>query len=203
MLMNSSKFGVLFLCLFIVACGSSPKKDKVVEPSKVDAAPAKNTAAPVLTEVQKKQYLDAVAALKSGDYATAETMLNDLLNVIPNLAGAHVNIGLIKRAQGNEKGALAAFETALQHNPNNISALLQLSNAAQKEGRFLDSEAYLKRAHSVNSEDSLVNYNMGVLYELYLQDIDKAIKHYSKYVQLGRGDDIETVKRWIMLLERK
>jgi tetratricopeptide (TPR) repeat protein len=81
--------------------------------------------------------------------------------------------------------------------------LLQQSLIYQDQGDFLKAEDLLRRAEAIQPDHHLVNYNLGVLYELYLQDYSLAIKYYERYVSVSKADDVETVKRWIQLLERK
>ena len=95
------------------------------------------------------------------------------------------------------------FSQALEINPNFIDALLQQALIMQDAGKFTEAEDLLRRAEAINPKHPLVQYNLGVLYELYLQDYPLAIQYYKRYAALSSAKDVETVKRWILLLERK
>lgn len=191
--------------LLMTACSSAPKKEVeiLVDVSSTNNSSNKASAVPVLTEQEKQSYIEGVAALQAGEYETAEEVFKSLLSKHSNLAGALVNLGLIEKSRKNTEKAFDFFKKALSANPKNVAALVELGGYSQKAGRFLEAEAYYLKAYERDQNHSVVNYNLGVLYELYIQDYSKAIDHYEQYVELGEGDDIETVKRWIKLLERK
>lgn len=191
----------LLLCfpLILFGCASQSVSQKPVPKPLVD----KVVVAPVLTPEQSGQYNAALQALRSGRLSEAERGFSQLLKQHPDLAGASVNLGLIARKEGNEEQALAYFSRALESNPGNVEALLLLALKDQEDGNFWDAEAKLLKAVKVKPDFEAAHYNLGVLYELYLQETEKAIGHYQRYVALNRGEDVDTVVRWIRLLELK
>ena len=180
----------------IVACSSASKKPVIViEKTKNEL--------PVLTESQKNSYHEAVKYMASQQYAQAETIFNDLIKQQPRLTGAFVNLGIIRKNDKDLEKAKQFFIKALEINPNFIDALLQQALIHRDAGAFSEAEDLLRRAEAIEPKHALVNYNLGVLYELYLQDYSLAIKYYERYVSVSTAEDVETVKRWIQLLERK
>lgn len=189
---------VILLGVFLlVACGGAPKKPEIVIEKKVKDAP------PVLSEIDKKRFQDALQFMSLGDFDQAEPLFAQLIVDQPKLTGAYVNLGVIKKANKQTEEARAFFNKALEVNPNFIDALLQQALMMQDAGEFGKAEDLLRRAEAINPKHPLVLYNLGVLYELYLQDYSLAIKHYERYVEVSSADDVATVKRWIQLLERK
>ncbi|MFV1873710.1 MAG: tetratricopeptide repeat protein [Oleiphilus sp.] len=182
---------------FLVACGGAPKKPAIV----IEKTVANDK--PVLTELDKANYQKAVQLLSQAELDKAESLFTQLVDAHPKLTGAYVNLGVIKKAQNQSEDAKSWFSRALEIDPNFIDALLQQALIMQDAGKFTEAEDLLRRAEAINPKHPLVQYNLGVLYELYLQEYSLAIKHYEQYVQLSSADDVETVKRWIMLLERK
>lgn len=194
----SSAIFLLLIATVLAGCSGAPKKS-VVKPVK----PATTIQPPVLNVEQQGAYEKAVAALQNQDLMLAESSFKSLLQNQPNLVGAYINLGIIYEALERVPEALKSYEKALEINPASVDALLQLGLLHIKRGRFSLAEQRLLEAESVNSAHSLVQFNLGVLYELYLQDYDEAIEHYERYVSLSSDEDVETVKRWIKLLERK
>jgi len=187
----------VLMTLLMVACASSPKQPAIVIDKK------DSTLIPVLSSDEKNRYAEAIEYFKSKDYPSAAKIFNELTQKYPRLAGAYVNLGLIDEAQGDTDSALGRYKVALNINPNNISALIQRAKINQVQGQFLEAETDLIRAHTIDEKNTIVNYNLGLLYEKYLQNFDLAIEHYEAYVESSKADDVRIVKRWIQLLERK
>ena len=192
-----SALAVVFL---LAACSSAPKKTEVVE---VSAQATVDSGKPVLLEQEVAQFKSGVALITEKSYLEAEAIFNELLSKHPKLAGAYVNLGLIRQAQEQNDEARAMYSKALEINPKNLSALIQLSLINQSEGKFKESERLLITAHQHQMNNAHVNYNLGILYELYLQDYSKAIKHYRLYLQNSSDEDTKIVEGWIKILERK
>jgi len=189
-------FQILLILLFLSGCANSVKKPEVVV-TQVEAT------IPILTKIHQSDYQKAVGLMKAKSFDEAHTIFTNLTTVYPNLAGAYVNLAFIYRAKSDENEAELYINKALEINPNNIDALIQIAASSQKKGEFKEVERYLLTAEAVDSSNDIVQYNLAVLYELYLQQYDDAINHYENYIALSSNDDKETVKRWVKLLERK
>lgn len=73
------------------------------------------------------------------------------------------------------------------------------TNANQFDDAIKEYEEVLK----VSPDDADSHYNLGILYEEYLKDKQKAIEHYQRYVGLRPdAEDIDDVKVWIERLGR-
>jgi len=188
---------VLIVLLVLSACSSSPKKEAVI------IAPVSKVLAPKLMPQDQDKYALALTMMKSKAFDQAAVYFEELLKQYPDLVGAIVNLALIDQAGGNLDRALERYAHGLSINENNLSALIQSSVILQQKGKFSEAEANLRRAHAIDNVSPIVNYNLGVLYELYLQEFGLAIQHYKRYVAVSKQDDVETVKRWIKLLEMK
>ena len=198
MLKQCSRLGIwLTLLCCLLACSGAPEKPAIV----IEQTP--KDALPVLTEAEKQQYREALDLMAQQSFAKAETIFAALVKTQPKLTGAYVNLAVIKKQQKDLEEAQRLLTQALSINPNFIDALLQQALIYQDQGNFSKTEDLLRRAEAIEPNHPLVNYNLGVLYELYLQDYSRAIKHYKRYVSVSKADDVETVQRWIMLLERK
>jgi len=198
MLKQCSKFSawlVMLCCL--IACSGAPEKPAIV------IKQTSQDALPVLTEAEKQRYRQALDLMAEQSFAKAESIFSELIKSQPKLTGAYVNLAVIRKQQKKLEEAQDLLNKALAINPNFIDALLQQALIYQDQGDFTKAEDLLRRAEAVEPNHPLVNYNLGVLYELYLQDYPLAIKHYKRYITVSKADDVETVQRWIMLLERK
>ena len=189
-------FVFIFSILF-VGCSSTPQKTPVI------INVQDKSSMPVLSSQEQKKYSDALQQMKLQNFEVAEQSFHGLLESHPRLAGAMVNLGLIQEKKKEKEKALAFYEAALKVNPNNVVGLIQSALQYQSQGKFKVAEDRLRRANAIDKKNPVVNYNLGVLYELYLQEYDLAIKYYQAYVDVSENEDVATVKRWIKLLERK
>ena len=190
---------LMFVTVFLLVACSGPSKKTMVKPVVVEPIQA----SPVLTPEHMAQYNAGIEAMKTKRYTQAEMTFNNLLNIYPRLAGAYVNLALVAEARSDTELAIANYEKALQINPNNVDALIQRAHGHRGNGRFEAAVQDLRLAEAVDSANPLIHFNLGVIYELYLQDYGLAIEHYENYVRLSTDEDVAIVKRWIKLLERK
>ncbi len=71
-----------------------------------------------------------------------------------------------------------------------------------KKGQFVQAEESFKLALNLNPLDKDACYNLAVLYENYLGNPEKAIKHYQQYLGIAAGAaDSAQVKGWIKALK--
>ena len=81
----------------------------------------------------------AVEALSNGDSKLAESLLNAAVKLAPKFAGAHGNLGLVRKRRGDVAGALDAYREALALDPRDPAILGNL--AALYAGIGRDREA--------------------------------------------------------------
>ncbi len=189
---------VAALALVLTACASSgTKPDRKAE--RAAEAPAE-FGAEIPPEVQTL-YEQAVAVMAAGDFVEAEFRLKEFLLQYPGYPGAHVNLAIIHRENGNTDAARADIAAALAIDPNNAAALNQKGLLLRKIGNFTEAEAAYLKAVTASPDYALAHYNLGVLNELYLQRLDAALQHFEAYQTLVGGD--EQVERWITDLRRR
>jgi tetratricopeptide (TPR) repeat protein len=143
----------------------------------------------------------ATASMASGDLLDAELRFKEFLLQYPDYPGAYVNLAIIHSNNANETAARAAIDRALALDASHPAALNQLGMLLRKNGNFLEAEAAYMKAVTVSPEYALAHYNLGVLYELYLQRLDKALQHFAAYQSIV-GDD-KQVEKWINDLTRR
>ena len=93
---------------------------------------------------------------------------------------------------------------SLELDSTNPVALNRLGMIKRRAGDFAAAEAAWLGAIAANPEYPYAWYNLGVLYDLYLQDLPAALEHYQAYQRLeGGGDGDATVALWIADLETR
>ena len=109
---------------------------------------------------------------------------------------------MLARRQGEHRDAIQALETLLGQKPADAAATNDLALLYRQQGRVDEAASLLERALDAHPEDPRLHYNLAVLSELYLLDLDRALTHYRRYQSLSDGKD-EDVALWIRDLERR
>ena len=140
--------------------------------------------------------------MADGDLATAEKDMQWLVHNYPAFSGPYLNLALICGAQGRSVDAEQFFQAALEVNANNLEAYNQYAVFLRGRGRFDDAEAAYLAALQVWPDHPETHRNLGVLYDLYRGNAERALEHYYRYQTLTGGENRQ-VAGWIIDLERR
>ncbi len=140
--------------------------------------------------------------LAAGRTAEAERGFASLTKSDPELAGPYANLGLIHRQGGKTAEAVAALEKAVQLSPQRAELHGQLGLAYRMHGDFAKARASYEKAIALDAAYAAAVLNLGILYDLYLWDGERALELYDRYMQLTPGGD-EQVQRWIADLRNR
>jgi Flp pilus assembly protein TadD len=153
-------------------------------------------------DAARQRFAAATAAMAAGDWTTARADLEWLVDQHPKLSGPYLNLGLLHAANGNLAEAERYFEATLDVNPRNLEAYNQYAIFLRRQGRFDDAEQVYRSALGVWADHAATHRNLGVLYDLYRGEREKALQHYYRYQDLTGGED-RAVAGWIIDLERQ
>lgn len=210
----------LLLAIALSGCaGTSRKADRTdagaIKPVREVTAPAAATStAAHVTPVPATAEVQAMAPAAVPDYIAAINLvrankLDDALMVFqgisgqyPRLSGPLVNEGLIHLQQGRWDDALEAFDRSLKVNEQNPYAWNLRGVALRESGKFAEARASYERALALDPLYARAHFNLGVLADLYLQDLPLAISHYEKYQALQVKPD-QAVGNWIVDLRNR
>ncbi len=78
--------------------------------------------------------------------------------------------------------AEAAFKAALERNPDSAVASNELGIAERKLGKFAEAEAAYQRTIAIEPNYAPAYLNLGVLYDLYLAEPQKALEQFEHYL---------------------
>ena len=189
-----TKFSLLFLLLGLAACASGPS-----EPT------ATGTAAPPPVDIPpeaKTEYAKALSALNGGDDEQAVIYLTGMTRKYPNLPGPFVNLGILYIKKGRYEDAKNALLQATTVKPSDAVAQTHLGIAYRNLGDFKKAEQSYQEAIKLQPNYAYAYLNAGILYDIYLQELPKALQHYEQYKTLNSGSD-EVVEKWIIDLKRR
>jgi len=153
-----------------------------------------------VSKSDREKYRDGITALHNDDLSKAQRIFNEFIRNKPGLAGAYSNLALVYFKQKEYEKSLKQINKALELNPKQAQALNLRAQLYVIDGEIHKAkDDYLK---AVEIKPAYVNaqYNLALLYDVYLQEINLAIKHYKIYMSLLKKTD-ETTKEWISHLE--
>lgn len=205
------------LGLLLSGCGSAPTQPEADavenEAGKTGAAKASTDkggpaeaaavpAEPVLPPEAVQQFDRAVTLMSSGDLAQAEQGLRSLATAYPAYSGPLLNLGILHAKAGKLDEAEKAIREAIARNGNNAAAFNQLGIVHRKQGRFKEADEAYTRAVQIDPNYALAYLNLGVLCDLYLQEPQRALEAYERYLSLASSPDAK-VSGWVTELRKR
>lgn len=166
-------------------CASAPPAP---EPAPVEA--------PIDPIAAVQQFDRAVTLMSAGDIDLAIRELKSLSESYPTYSGPLVNLGIAHMKSGQLKEAEQAFTTAIDRKSDNAAAYNQLGILYRHQGRFKDADLAYSKAIELAPDYPLAHLNLGVLCDLYLQQPERALAQYERYVALTDSPEPK-VAAWI------
>ena len=195
--------GLAVLSLAISGCGMMPTFGSKSEQTS-GGVPA-NSSAPVeqaLPAEAVQQFERAVNAMNSGDLAAAENEFRALAAAYPTYSGPLLNLGILHAKAGKLEEAEKELSDAIARNGNNAAAYNQLGIVYRRLGRFKEADEAYTRAVQIDPNYALAYLNLGVLCDLYLQEPERALEAYERYLQLASSPDAK-VNAWVSELKKR
>lgn len=147
------------------------------------------------------QFKKATKLLNNNKLDAAKELFLSLKNDRPELAGPYANLAIIALKNNKPAVALDLVNKSLVKNPNLPQALNLLAYLEQIRGEFKAAESNYKKAIENKPNYSIAYYNLALLYDIYLQDIEKAIPYYELYMELTNNEDKKTAD-WLEQIKR-
>lgn len=149
-----------------------------------------------IPEALTEAYNQGLILLKKEQFAEAQTHWQNTAEQWPQYPGVWSNLALSQWHLEQYQQGLASSEKALELNAEfcpakKIQALLQKEN-----GQFETAIRNYEQAAICAPEDADIPYNIGIIYDLYLQDLSQALVYYSQAQEL-LSEENETLAMWI------
>lgn len=164
---------------------------------------------PPPTEAQKKlaapvmqEYLQAVALMKAQKYNEAFAQFDLIQDKVPMFLGPVLNQALIRIQQKNYKEAGLILKKATGINQKNPYIYNLQGYILRQQGKFAEARTAYEKALEISPKYAKAHYNLGVLADLYQQDLPFALQHYEAYQALQSKPDV-TVAKWVVDLQKR
>jgi len=128
--------------------------------------------------------------------AEAEIQYEKALKLDDKNAKIHNKYGEIKLIRDLPSRALEEFEKAIALDKNFYMAYLNMGEAYIRLEKYDEALKQYAIAMGIDSRKPEVYQKLGILYQKYLQDYQKAYDNYQKYLSLG-GPEVDKVNEWI------
>jgi tetratricopeptide (TPR) repeat protein len=149
-----------------------------------------------ISESDREKFNAGLGALSSDDLSTAERIFSDLIEEQPSLAGPYCNMALIYLKKKEYQKSIETIAKALKLNDGIAQAYDIRAQALVATGKIKDAERDYISAVTLDSKYANAHYNLALLYDIYYQEIGKAIKHYETYLSLLDRPDKST-QEWV------
>lgn len=142
-------------------------------------------------EAADAEYLRARIWMAEGNSRRAAEFLEKAIEVRPDFAEAWSDLGVARRENLNEQGALAAFKRAVDLNPQGAVAQYRLGAEYLRQGEAHLAVAALEAAYQLNPQDqSTLNSLQGALRQVGRLDDASAMK--TKLTEMLRDRDVKS-----------
>jgi len=149
-----------------------------------------------------QQYRQALDMMRSGRDTDAELELKQLSVAYAQFAGPQANLGVLYVKDSRLAEAETALKAAVQINPANAQAGNELGIVERRLGKFTDAEAAYQRSITADPNYAPAHLNLGVLYDLYLAEPQKALDEFERYIALA-GEGNKQVAGWVVELRKR
>lgn len=180
-------------CAVLIGCASGTGGDA----GTTTAAPPADVDSSTIAAYKK-----ALNALQNGREDAAIAQFSAITQTHPNLAGAYINLGIIYIGKGRYEEAEKQLVQATAVKPNDPIAQTHLGIAYRHLGKFSEARQAYDLALKSDPKYPIAHLNAGILYDIYLNDLSRALNHYQQYQALTNGND-KLVDKWIIDLTRR
>lgn len=205
--MNARSRQTICLGLLLVASVAGCTRATLPPPAPAPAPSAARADEPRAAEARKLDHAllhfqKGATLLESGKFNEAKTVFEGLRTTYPHVSVFHNNLGVVYKRLGLLNEAIASYRQAITIHPGYSEAYYNLAIALREQGRFREAEEAYRRAIDSAPDFRDAHYNLAVLYDLYLNEPEKAIEHYETYLVSG-GEGREEVTIWIAALQKR
>ena len=152
-------------------------------------------------DARQEKYELGIEAMSVRDFSAARQIFSEFIRENSQMAGAYTNLALIHFENQEYDQALKLVERAIGLNNRQSQAYNLRAQLLIFSGEVLDARDDYLKAIELNPQYTNAQYNLALLYDLYLQDVRLALQHYEIYMSLISQPD-ETTQSWIEHLKR-
>ncbi len=192
-----------FILAFMLLTGCQSVPSQQVVEAKATATPAGEESATVNeTSPADDLYQLAMWSAKAGKNEDAIKHFRDLALLDPAYPNAYTNLGLLYLQKNEIEEARKAFILAIENNTRDAIAYNHLAIVEREQGNFKQARGYYQQA--IDADPDYVNayLNLGILLDIYLQDLEGALELYKTYQEKTNNTN-EDIEKWVIDVQRR
>lgn len=143
----------------------------------------------------RADYEEALSYLQQGRHDEGIALLERVAEEAPDLSAPRIDLGIAQHRAGDLEGAEKNLLLALESNPEQPVAHNELGIIYRKTGRFPEARKSYEAALAVYPGFHFARRNLAILCDLYLADLDCALRNYEAYMKTVPSD--EEASMWI------
>ncbi len=140
-------------------------------------------------------YERAVVLMDDHNYEKAIELLEKVIGQSPGVTAPYVNLAMAYARIGKTEPAERHLKTALALFPDHPAVSNEYGLLLRRNGRFTEAREIYEKALDSFPEYLPIHLNLGILCDLYLNDLVCALKQYEIYSEASPEDD--QVEIWI------
>ncbi|AMX01832.1 tetratricopeptide repeat protein [Microbulbifer thermotolerans] len=181
----------LMITLLLASCAGTPTAGgKVSDYSTVRVSGSVN-----------RDFERSLEYLREENYAAAIELLQSVIEREKRLPAPYINLAIAYYKNGDEKHAEEALLQARDLDSTHPVTANELAVLYRKQGRFTEARKIYTDALAENPDYLPLIKNLGILCDLYQQDIQCALAQFEKYLSLSPED--KEVAIWVADLKRR
>jgi Tfp pilus assembly protein PilF len=153
------------------------------------------TETPRMDAASRRDFERAIARMNDEEYAQAVDLLEKVIDKSPRVTVPHINMAIACQRLGKLEQAEAHIRTALDLVPEHPVAGNEYGLLCRKAGRFDEARTIYEKVVARFPDYYPVHRNLGILCDLYLNDLACALEHYEIYSRAMPED--KEVELWI------
>lgn len=146
-------------------------------------------------------FIEAKEALRKDDVETAKQKLNVIIRNDKKLSGPWMILGDIAVGEKKYDQAQEHYQQGLLINPSNVNGYTALATVQRLKGEYRKSQNTLAKALALWPDFPEAHYNLSILFDIYLNQTDKAKQHLNAFILLEGSD--EESQQWLQQLSER
>ena len=142
-----------------------------------------------ISSSERTNYKDALILLEQGQHEQGIALLEKLADAAPQLSAPRIDLGIAYHRAGDLEAAEFNLLLALESNPDHPTVHNELGIVYRKSGRFAEAKESYEAALAIYPGYHYARRNLAVLCDLYLADLNCALRNYEAYMTTVPGDD--------------
>lgn len=185
-------------CLLLCACATTAPEQVALESEPGVIRISEDYR--VSTEVSD-EFRDAIELLEQEKYDEAIRLLKAVTGKTSKFTAPYIDLGIAYQQTGDLKMAEESLLMALKLNATHPAANNELGLVFRKTGRFVEARQVYETLLQQYPDYLPARRNLGVLCDIYIQDLACALEQYEFYLTARPND--EDVRIWVADLETR